>query len=480
MLAWHSPAGVSRRRRRVRPARGGARRRPLVAALSGAGLREEARRVGRGRAAHDALRLAVRDHRRRRSRATRRRSWRRRSTTSWRGWPSTPPTEAEVERARAFVQTKLLHEIESPVQMADALNILRDALRRRRPSWRTRYLARYDGDRRAGSWRRGPRRCSARRTSPSSSSRRRPSEARDRSSSAVAACCSSAAAFAAAASRTVKPSRSCRRRRRGRRRRRRSATTPSGVARRGAAAARAAAGARARHDRRRQRARSAGASRPGRRRRRACCRTAAPARARRPRWRRRSPTLGAELEEHVDIDQVQLQLTVLSRNLAPTLTLLGDSLARPRFDAAEWQRAQARRIDEIRRRDRRAASTSPTTSSRACSTATIRTATRSSAPSSRCAPSPSTTCARSGAAHYGPTTVTFVLVGDVDERAARGAGDARARRLASRPRVAAAAAAGAEAAAAARRARRSAGRAAVGAARRPPRRAIAPRPTSPR
>ncbi|HEX9103197.1 MAG TPA: pitrilysin family protein, partial [Polyangia bacterium] len=60
--------------------------------------------------------------------------------------------------------------------------------------------------------------------------------------------------------------------------------------------------------------------------------------------------LGAELEEHVDTDQVQLSLTVLSRNLDRALALLHELLDSPRFDAAEWQRAQARRIDEIHRR----------------------------------------------------------------------------------------------------------------------------------
>jgi zinc protease len=60
--------------------------------------------------------------------------------------------------------------------------------------------------------------------------------------------------------------------------------------------------------------------------------------------------LGIEIEEHVDADEVQLELTVLARNLDRALVLLGDLLARPRFDAAEWTRARARRLDEIRRR----------------------------------------------------------------------------------------------------------------------------------
>ncbi len=55
-----------------------------------------------------------------------------------------PPTERELTRARAFVQTDLLHEIESPVQLAAALNRFEvrfgDASQLQK-----RYLARYDG-----------------------------------------------------------------------------------------------------------------------------------------------------------------------------------------------------------------------------------------------------------------------------------------------------------------------------------------------
>jgi zinc protease len=60
--------------------------------------------------------------------------------------------------------------------------------------------------------------------------------------------------------------------------------------------------------------------------------------------------LGTELEEHIDDDQVQLQLTVLSRNLDRALDLLCELVTKPRFDPADWKRAQARRIDEIHRR----------------------------------------------------------------------------------------------------------------------------------
>ena len=53
----------------------------------------------------------------------------------------------------------------------------------------------------------------------------------------------------------------------------------------------------------------------------------------RPSWPRRSPTLGTELEEHVDTDQVQLPGRRARRATSTrTLALLGDLVARPRFD----------------------------------------------------------------------------------------------------------------------------------------------------
>lgn len=60
--------------------------------------------------------------------------------------------------------------------------------------------------------------------------------------------------------------------------------------------------------------------------------------------------IGIEIEERIDGDEVQLTFAVLSTHLDRALALVGDMLARPRFAAAEWPRAQARRIDEIRRR----------------------------------------------------------------------------------------------------------------------------------
>ena len=136
--------------------------------------------------------------------------------------------------------------------------------------------------------------------------------------------------------------------------------------------------------------------------------------------------LGADLEEHVDTDQVQLAVTVLARNLDRTLALVGDLVARPRFDAADWQRAQARRIDEIHRRldepehladdlfARALYGEHPyghpflgtLESVRAIGVADLR---------------------AFWAAHYGPRTVTFILVGDTE---AAPATDAVARALA--------------------------------------------------
>ncbi|MGZ3442183.1 MAG: M16 family metallopeptidase [Polyangia bacterium] len=59
--------------------------------------------------------------------------------------------------------------------------------------------------------------------------------------------------------------------------------------------------------------------------------------------------LGTELEEHIDSDQVQLAVTVLARNVDGALALMTELLQQPRFDPADWKRAQARRIDEIHR-----------------------------------------------------------------------------------------------------------------------------------
>jgi zinc protease len=127
--------------------------------------------------------------------------------------------------------------------------------------------------------------------------------------------------------------------------------------------------------------------------------------------------LGAEVEEHVDSDEVQLQLTVLSRNLPRALALVGDLLARPRFDAAEWKRAQARRIDEIRRR---------TDEPHFIATDVFARVIYGDHPYGHpFIGNPASVAAitvddlrRFHAAHYSPRTVSFVLVGDSERDAA--------------------------------------------------------------
>ena len=127
--------------------------------------------------------------------------------------------------------------------------------------------------------------------------------------------------------------------------------------------------------------------------------------------------LGVDLEEHIDNDEVQLYLSVLSRNLDRVLVLLGDLLARPRFDAAEWQRAQARRIDEIHRRmddprhiaddvfDRVLYGDHPYGHSFLGTPAAVGAITVDE-------------LKRFYAAHYGPRTVAVILVGDAEATAA--------------------------------------------------------------
>jgi zinc protease len=127
--------------------------------------------------------------------------------------------------------------------------------------------------------------------------------------------------------------------------------------------------------------------------------------------------LGGELEVRLDGDEVQLSLSVLARNLGPALALLGDVLARPRFDAAEWPRAQARRIDEIRhRRDE----------PRFVADDEMERALYGDHPYGHPVWGTPESVAAIGiddvrrfyAAHYGPRTVAFVLVGDTDVAAA--------------------------------------------------------------
>jgi predicted Zn-dependent peptidase len=57
--------------------------------------------------------------------------------------------------------------------------------------------------------------------------------------------------------------------------------------------------------------------------------------------------LGAELHVHVDEESATFFLSVLSSKLDRALGVMGDMLARPRFDAAEWPHVRARQIAEL-------------------------------------------------------------------------------------------------------------------------------------
>jgi predicted Zn-dependent peptidase len=107
-------------------------------------------------------------------------------------------------------------------------------------------------------------------------------------------------------------------------------------------------------------------------------------------------------------------MTVLSRHLPRALQLLGDMVARPRFDAAEWQRSQQRRLAEIaRRRDE----------PRYIASTVFASVLYGEHPYAHPAlGTPASLAALSVedlrsfyATHYGPRTVTFVLVGDTTQ-----------------------------------------------------------------
>ena len=59
--------------------------------------------------------------------------------------------------------------------------------------------------------------------------------------------------------------------------------------------------------------------------------------------------LGDELKIETDFDRVRLSLSVQSKDAEQAVALLGDLLAHPRFDPAEWARTRARRIAEIQK-----------------------------------------------------------------------------------------------------------------------------------
>jgi zinc protease len=123
--------------------------------------------------------------------------------------------------------------------------------------------------------------------------------------------------------------------------------------------------------------------------------------------------LGGELRTRVDVDAARLQLTVLSRNLAPALRLLGDLVARPRFDAVEWPRAQARRLDEIRRHQDEPREVADEVFARVLYGDHPYGHPALGTPESVAALTVDDV-RRFWAEHYGPQTVAFVLVGDAE------------------------------------------------------------------
>ena len=60
--------------------------------------------------------------------------------------------------------------------------------------------------------------------------------------------------------------------------------------------------------------------------------------------------LGDGLRIDCDESGVRISMSVLAARLPPTLQLIGDLLARPRFDTAEWPSARARQVAEIVRK----------------------------------------------------------------------------------------------------------------------------------
>jgi zinc protease len=108
---------------------------------------------------------------------------------------------------------------------------------------------------------------------------------------------------------------------------------------------------------------------------------------------------------------MQLELTVLARHVERALALLGDLVARPRFDTDEWPRAQARRIAEIRRHRDDPPRVADDVFNRVLygdhpyahpALGTVESVAALSIDDVR----------RFYATHYGPRTVTFVIVGD--------------------------------------------------------------------
>ena len=134
-MAWLTLADLQAGRRRRRHRRHRARRRTVEPPVQEARLRE-ADRAGRlGAAVLADARLGVPDRRRPRGPDTPPRSSRRRSTRSWRRFRETGPEQAEVERARNTIETRIIQGLETLGGfggVADRLNTLQPLPRRSR------------------------------------------------------------------------------------------------------------------------------------------------------------------------------------------------------------------------------------------------------------------------------------------------------------------------------------------------------------
>jgi zinc protease len=123
--------------------------------------------------------------------------------------------------------------------------------------------------------------------------------------------------------------------------------------------------------------------------------------------------LGTELRESIDPDEAQLELTVLARDLPRALALLGDIVARPRFDAGEWPGTRSRRLGDIARRSSDRADIADDTFTRAL----FGDHPYAHMPFGTPAAIAALTVDELRAFHrarYGPRTVAFVLSGDVE------------------------------------------------------------------
>ena len=135
-------------------------------------------------------------------------------------------------------------------------------------------------------------------------------------------------------------------------------------------------------------------------------------------------TLGATFGTHADADASQASLTLLKRNAARGFALLGDVVARPRFDGAEWKRVRELWLNDLKSRASDPSATARVVQRRALfgsdhpyahpAEGTVASATRVSLDDVR----------RFYASAWRPERVTVVIAGDVDRAEATALVDA--------------------------------------------------------